>query len=203
MEHLETEVKFYLSSITSVRNRILELGAKPKGRVFETNIRFEDEEKTLIQKKSLLRLRQDKRATLTFKSEPAVTNNQFKTHHELEVEVSDFATMTHILERLGYGQEQTYEKWRESFVFHDASFCIDSMPYGDFLEIEGHKRNIKDLAFKIGMDWKKRILLNYLEIFQIIRQKLNLPFSDVTFHNFSSVGVDLKPYLHLLEAQSS
>ena len=202
MEHLETEVKFFLTSIESVRNRILDLGAAPKGRVFETNIRFEDTNKSLIQKKSLLRLRRDTKTTLTFKSEPAAADEHFSIYRELEVEVSDFATTCHILECLGYRREQIYEKWRESFEFRDTRFCIDTMPYGDFLEIEGKKRDIENLAFQIGMEWGKRILLNYLEIFDIIRQRLNLRFSDVTFDNFSAVGVDLTAYLHLLEAQS-
>lgn len=51
MEHLEIEVKFYLSDIDHIRNRIIELGAESIGRAFETNIRFEDADKSLIQKK--------------------------------------------------------------------------------------------------------------------------------------------------------
>jgi len=42
MENLEIEVKFYLSDVNPIRSRIIELGADPKGRVFETNLRFED-----------------------------------------------------------------------------------------------------------------------------------------------------------------
>ncbi len=50
MEYLETEVKFYLPNIDPIRTRMIDLGGVFKDRTFETNIRFEDAEKSLIQK---------------------------------------------------------------------------------------------------------------------------------------------------------
>ncbi|MGD9082985.1 MAG: class IV adenylate cyclase [Desulfobacterales bacterium] len=199
MEHLEIEVKFYLSDMDSIRDRILALGAVSRGRVFETNIRFEDADNRLIEKKSLLRLRRDRKITLTFKDEPAFKDHQFKILRELEVEVSDFTTMKHILESLGFREEQVYEKWRETFMLNSTNLCLDTMPYGDFLEIEGQKEDIKELAYRIGLKWQKRILLNYLAIFEVIRQKSNLPFYDVTFSNFINIRFDFARYLDLLE----
>jgi len=183
----------------SIRDRILDFGAVSRERVFETNLRFDDADNHLIQKKSLLRLRQDTKTILTFKSEPPFKDDQFKILRELEVEVSDFATMKHILESLGFREEQVYEKWRETFILNRTNLCLDTMPYGDFLEIEGQKDDIKKLASQIGLKWEKRILLNYLAIFEIIKQKLNLPFYDVTFSNFINIRFDLAEYLDLLE----
>lgn len=199
MEHLEIEVKFYLSDMDSTRDRILELGAVSMGRVFETNLRFDDADNRLIEKKSLLRLRRDTKTILTFKSEPPFKNDQFKILNELEVEVSDFTTMKHILESLGFREEQVYEKWRETFRLNSTNLCLDTMPYGDFLEIEGQKEDIKELAYRIGLKWQKRILFNYLAIFDVIKQKLNLPFYDVTFSNFINIRFDLAEYLDLIE----
>jgi adenylate cyclase class 2 len=73
------------------------------------------------------------------------------------------------------------------------------MPYGNFLEIEGEKEAIKQLASRIGLQWNKRILLNYLAIFDVIRKKSNLPFYDVTFSNFINIKFDVAKYLDLLE----
>ena len=143
MEHLETEVKFYLSDMNFMRNRIIGIGAENRGRVFETNIRFEDGNKNLIRNKSLLRLRKDTKTTLTYKSEPQDKDNQYKVFRELEVEVSHFSTMRRILESLGFHEEQIYEKHRETFVIEDTTLCVDTMPFGDFLEIEGSKEHIK------------------------------------------------------------
>ena len=200
MEYIETEVKFNLSDVQSVRERIMELGADVKNRVFETNMRFDDVHESLFRNKSLLRLRRDAKNTLTYKSEPAIKDDQFKTFRELEVQVSDFTTMKLILEHLGFHQAQIYEKWRETFIFNDTILCLDTMPFGDFLEIEGKKEYIKAAASKIGLQWEKRITLNYLAIFDIIRQKLNLPFTDITFGNFKKISIDLTKYSHLIEA---
>lgn len=199
MNDLEVEVKFYLSDIPPVRDRILDLGAECKGRFFETNIRFEDENKTLKRKRSLLRLRKDASAKLTFKSPPIAPDTQFKVRRELEVEVSDFSTMNRILEELGFHKEQVYEKWRETFVLGTTHFCIDTMPYGDFLEIEGEKTEIRKLADQLDLKWEKRILTNYLAMFRTVREKLGLSFSDLTFENFKDVEPDPEKFRHLFE----
>ena len=200
MEQLETEVKFYLPDIERMQQRILALGAVSKGRVFESNIRYEDENKNLIRKKSLLRLRQDAKTTLTFKASPAVASTEFKVFQELEVEVSDFETMNRILENLGFHSEQIYEKWRETLHLDKTGFCLDTMPYGTFLEIEGSEENIRTCATRLGLSWQKRILLNYLEIFEIIRQRQGLTFKDLTFKNFEDIKVDMSAFFGNLEA---
>ena len=200
MKQLETEIKFYLIDLPSMRQRIVELGAESQGRFFESNVRFENPRQSLKIKKSLLRLRRDQKTRLTYKSTPSEENNQFKIMKELEVEVSDFDTMHLILEALGFHHEQVYEKWRETLVLDETQFCLDSMPYGDFLEIEGQKNDIKNFATRLGLGWDQRILLNYLYIFEILQNKLDLDFSDVTFGNFKNIEVDLIDYLELLIA---
>jgi len=199
MENLEIEVKFYLKDIESMRRNLLELGIESKGRVFETNIRYEDNHNTLSQKKTLLRLRQDKKTTLTFKSRPTMKSRDFKVFNELEVEVDDLATMGQILEALGFHPEQKYEKWRETLILDRTGLFLDRMPYGDFLEIEGQPQDIKYCASRLGLDWHKRILRNYLEIFEIIIKNLNLKIKDLTFKNFENVNVDMAAFLDKLE----
>ena len=102
MENLEIEVKFYIPDRKSVRQRIIDLQARSHGRLFETNLRFEDNQNSLIKSKALLRLRKDKKATLTYKSSPSESNPEFKIFNELEVEVSQFSTMNQILQALGF-----------------------------------------------------------------------------------------------------
>ena len=203
MKQLEVEVKFFLPDRHFIRKKLLDLGALTRGRLFEMNIRFEDSTKTLIGKKCLLRLRQDHSATLTFKSPPPEDSQQVKVFNELEVEVSDFQTMKNILESLGFHCEQVYEKWRETLVLENAHFCLDDMPYGNFLEIEASREDIQRYARILGFQWEKRILINYLAIFEILKNKLNLKFSDVTFDNFKDIEVRLQKYLPLLEAGDS
>lgn len=200
MNHLEIEVKFYLNDIGPIRERLAGSSAVSKGCYFESNIRFDDNNDTLLKNRSLLRLRKDAKTTLTYKAKTPAENDQFKIHKELEVDVSDFNTMNVIIESLGFRKKQIYEKWRETFILNETTICIDQMPFGDFLEIEGKADDIKDMSDTMALDWEKRILLNYIELFDIIKQNQNLPFNDVTFDNFKGISVDLSKYLKLFEA---
>ena len=161
---------------------------------------YEDQNKSLIRKKSLLRLRREAKTILTFKSSPPAASREFKVLNELEVEVSDFKTMNRILENLGLHTEQVYEKWRETFILDQTGFYLDTMPYGTFLEIEGTQKDIRTYAASLDLSWQNRILLNYLEIFEIIRQAQNLDVKDLTFKNFENIRVDMVAFLDKLEA---
>jgi len=195
MSHLEIEVKFILEDKAGVRKRILALGAVSQGDWFETNIRFEDKEKSLIKRNVLLRLRKDSQATLTFKHPPEAADSEFKVYQETETQVSDFENTKQILAGLGFFPEQVYEKRRETFVSGPVTLCLDTLPYGDFLEIEADKESIRQWAENLGLSWENRLLTNYLGMFARIREKYGLPFTDVTFENFKDITVDSKIFL--------
>ncbi|MEA3231740.1 MAG: class IV adenylate cyclase [Thermodesulfobacteriota bacterium] len=199
---MEHEAKFILIDSQEIRSKILALNGHSDGRFFETNICYEDEKDSLIQKKSILRLRQDRKAWLTHKSPPTEANREVKTMNEIEVSVSDFESMDQILIAVGFHQAQVYEKWRETFILDNAKLCLDTMPFGDFLEIESAPERVKSLAATLGLSWKKRVLDNYLTIFALLKKKEPLPFNDVTFANFKDFQVDLNRYTSLLEAGS-
>jgi adenylate cyclase class 2 len=189
MEPLEIEVKFPVAELASIRKKITETGAISEGRRFEVNVRFDDADQRLRRAECLLRLRKDARTTLTFKSSPDGTDRQFKIHRELEVQVSDFDIMEQILGSLGFERRQVYEKWRETFRLGETLLCLDEMPFGNYLEIEGPKEAIRRTASHLGLDWDQRILKNYLEMFSILQARLQLSFADITFDNFESVTV--------------
>ena len=108
--------------------------------------------------------------------------------------------MLNILGALGFHQSQSYEKYRETFTIGDTKLCLDQMPFGHFLEIEGGKDEIRNLAQQIGMQWSRRIVGNYRFLFDIIKQRLLLSFSDITFDNFSTVKLDIETFLPVFEA---
>ena len=202
MVPIETEVKFHLPDPGAMRTRLTALGAHSLGRSHERNIRLEDEGRSLIRRKCLLRLRCDRKNTLTFKSVPADCDPSFKQLLEMETEVADFDAMLRILAALGFHPEQTYEKWRETLVLNETTFCLDTLPFGDFLEIEGSRDAIIEFAGRLDLDWPRRIVLNYLEIFDCLRENHRLLFRDVTFENFAPRAVRIDSVLHLLEAGS-
>ncbi|MFZ7127746.1 MAG: class IV adenylate cyclase [Desulfobacterales bacterium] len=200
MTGIEIEVKFYVDQEAHLRHRIMDLGAAAEGRCFETNHRYDDAAGSLLEKRVLLRLRRDRRSRMTVKLPTASSDDQFKVHRELEVAVSDFATADRILDALGFRRIQRYEKWRESFRIDDAVLCLDSLPYGTFLEIEGTREAIRDIAGRLELAWSRRILANYLEIFETLKAPLGITSGDLTFDAFKSVTMDPRPWIHGFEA---
>ena len=197
-DNLEVEVKFFITDVPMLRQRLSDMGASAGPEVFETNIRFEDAGQTLKSSGRLLRLRKDGACRLTYKCPPLRNDPEFKVYRELEVEVSDYEIMAGILRSLGYHPAQIYEKRRRVFQWREMEICLDQMPFGDFLEIEGPGQGIKNAAKRLGMAWGDRILTNYLSIFEMLRVKLELPFNDVTFANFQRHPVNLLPMLPTL-----
>jgi adenylate cyclase, class 2 len=201
-EHLEIEVKFLLSDRNGFRKVLLQAGAKEVSpRTYEKNIRFDTPWQGLLLQGKLLRLRHDVLSRLTFKGEsPKDIESEARVREELEVTVDEFETMTLILERVGFEQTQIYEKYRETFRLHEVEIVIDEMPFGDFAELEGNDSDLKRAASKLGLDWKQRILANYLALMAKIKRSYNLPFNDVTFENFDGVDIALAD---LFEAEGS
>jgi adenylate cyclase class 2 len=115
------------------------------------------------------------------------------------VDISDSQTMIAILEQLGFYPRQVYEKQRETYLFNQTELCLDTLPYGHFLEIEGGKDDIRKAAEVIGLNWEKRITANYLSLFATLQKQLNLPFEDVTFKNFKKVEIDKSRIHEILE----
>lgn len=201
--HLEIEVKFHLSDAALIKRRLLDAGAVPGPKRFETNLCFENQGHQLARNDQLLRLRQDNTCRLTFKQKPIRNDTECKVYRELEVEVSDHDTTAAILNALGYHGVQRYEKWRQTFTWENVELCIDNMPYGDFLEIEGAAQDIQGAAQKLCLSWDKRILANYLAIFELLRQACALPFDDLTFDNFRRHSVDIRPHLPALQTRKT
>lgn len=201
MEHLEIELKFHISDFDDLRGRFRGLGAtRIRRQTFELNARYDTEDNRLLAHRCLLRLRKDVGATLTFKSPPPRAGSRFKRFRELEVSVSDFDTMDAILNALGYFRRQTYEKWRETWQLNQTLLCMDTMPFGRFLEIEGSPGAIMQMVDDLDLQWERRILSSYLGIFEVLRDMENLPFRDVTFDNFNTVSAPFGPYRHRFEA---
>ena len=199
---IETEVKFLLTDPEIIRRRLRQAGAASAGKVFETNYRYDDADNRLQAAQHLLRLRRDHRSRLTFKQPHPSGGRQFKTHEELEIEVSDFDTTHQLFEALGFHRAQIYEKHRETFDMGTTEICLDHLPYGHFAEIEGTPDAIPSVAERLGLEWHRRILANYLQIFETIRQTLELPFNDVTFVHFKAVSHDMAAIIRQFEGDS-
>ncbi len=190
---LEVEVKFFVTDLDGARRQILDAGAiLASPRVYERNVRFDTPDDALLRRLELLRLRQDTRARLTFKGPAAAdAHSEAKVREEIELEVADFDAMAAVLTRLGFAPVQVYEKYRETYRLKDVEIVVDELPFGNFVELEGTEASIKAAAARIGFDWERRVLANYLALMELCRRTFDLPFADLTFDNFRARPVDM------------
>jgi adenylate cyclase class 2 len=186
-ECLEIEVKFLVEDPAALRRRLVGLGATVvRPRIYERNVRYDDASQSLRRQGKLLRLRQDAAAILTYKGNPAEhAPAEVRVREEIETEVADFETMDRILRRVGFEPQQIYEKYREAFTFEGVEVVLDELPFGHFVELEGEAPAIRRAADRLGLDWERRILANYLGLMARVQEALNLPFEDLTFANFA------------------
>ena len=131
----ETEVKIYVRNLAELQQHLRTIGAElVQERVFERNIRYDDQYDTLTDKGVVLRLRHDIITRLTYKA-PGIIERGIMTREELEVEVSNFDTMEQIIFRLGYSPAMMYEKYRTTYQVGETEVMLDELPYGNFIEI--------------------------------------------------------------------
>lgn len=163
--YLEREVKFKLNNFEELE-KILQLLRKQGQEIvswfFEKNLVLDDFKGSLQKKGVLLRLRQDKKARITLKLPVQNSSSEFKEKWELEVEVSDFVSMQDIFKELGFRVSFSYEKFRTIWKIQEVLVCLDILPFGFFLELEG--KNLKTVAKNLGFSWENAIIDNYFTL---------------------------------------
>jgi len=186
----ELEVKLYLADLPAFQARVEDLGADlTEPRLHEVNLRFDLPDGELTRTAQVLRLRQDTAARMTYKG-PGKTIDGVHARREIEFTVSDFQSAQSLLETLGYQISLMYEKYRTTYFLDDLQITLDEMPYGNFTEIEGaDTAAIHKAAEKLGLSWEATILESYTSLFEILRNKLDLTFRDLSFANFAELKI--------------
>jgi len=152
---LERELKFVDADLGALRRALSVGGGEPcGGRYFESNLVFDGPGRPLRASGVLLRLRlRQGRAVLTVKRPPSVPEESvLKVFEELETTVGDFAVMRSALEAVGFEVAFAYEKVREKWCFAGCTVCLDHLPFGDFVEIEGDEMSVLRCAEALGID---------------------------------------------------
>ncbi len=201
----EIEAKFYVQDLPAIEEGLRGLGCKlVEPRVFERNLRFDNPDGSLTLERRVLRLRQpapsgypEGSGVLTYKS-PMLPGQEVSVRQEIEVVVSDLVTAQHLLEALGYRVTVMYEKWRTTYRMGPVEVVLDELPYGNFVEIEGHSlEEIRSAARQLDLAWKARIPNSYLGLFEQLRlhglQAEHLSFEELAGHYFSADDLDVTP----------
>lgn len=193
MNGQETEVKFYINNLAKIEKRLIELGADLiQPRVHESNLRFDTPDRSLKKERKVLRLRQDENAKLTFKSDTTAQNGVL-SRKEIEFSVESFEAARELIEALGYEVILLYEKYRRTYELNGLHVMLDEMPYGDFVEIEGHDaESIRGIAGSLNLHWEAAIESSYSTIFECIANSRGLDKSKLTFEAFFHARPDAK-----------
>ncbi len=191
---LEIEVKFILDDPGAVRSHLLQLGAASHGKHTELNIRLDDDQGNLSKRLTVLRVRRittsnQASAVLTVKTPAQSSDPALSTRREIELSVGSGPDMIAALEVLGYKPYLSYEKRREVYLLDDVEVVIDELPFGWFLELEGAAEAIRPLVGRLDFDLADGLLMSYAECCQIVRQKLGLSTTEITFEALKDTGV--------------
>ncbi|TIH19871.1 CYTH domain-containing protein [Marinifilum sp. JC120] len=162
---LEIELKYLNADHDKARRIMEEQSAKFLTRHYERNIVLDDPGRTLYKRSALLRVRQAEKVTMTVKRIPAgPVSGKAKVYIEHETEVSDFDETVAALQVLGYSPVFRYEKIREEWEFADCHICLDLLPFGPFIEIEGTEDEILACAEKLKLSTSDTCKKTYHEL---------------------------------------
>lgn len=147
---LETELKYLDVDLDAVRQTLHQAGGDFQVRYFEENEVFDNEAGSLRRAGALLRLRRGPQCLLTLKL-PAGGPAGLKSRDERETAVADVDAARAILDGLGYKVAFRYEKVRETWSLAGCSVCLDHLPFGDCVELEGTPGAIRAAAERLGL----------------------------------------------------
>ncbi len=177
----ETEVKIRIDAVEPIKQKLLEMKAELyKKRAVQTDSYFGN--KTMKKKGQTLKIRDN--ALLIYKG-PSQKKNNIRSNEEIEIMVDNAAYLKQLLEQLGYLQYWKKERYRESYLVNMTQICIDETPIGNFIEIEGKKENIIDIAKQLGFSQKKFIADSYGKLWKEFAKK-NKRNGDMVFQKWIS-----------------
>lgn len=185
----EIEIKLCVGGLPALLGKLRQLGARPKGSVFERNSLFDTARRGFSRQGAILRIRTEapapppgpprrsgrwkksRRGILAFKGlMPGRRSSQarYKIREELEFRLRDAPRFERLLRGLGLVPWFRYEKYRTSFRWqrHPAlHLVLDETPIGCFLELEGPPRAIDVAARALGYRPGQYITVSYLDLY--------------------------------------
>ena len=187
----EIEIKLEVRDPRALKRRLTEMGfRRVKARHFESNRLLDFPNLRLRKAQCLLRLRfADGKCLLTFKGAPA-RSRHYKVRTELETEVEDGEGLKEILESAGLREVFRYDKYRTEYAPGAGrknagrpegavgrrrgptrpapgrgELVYDETPIGNYLELEGPKRWIDEVAGWLGYERPDYIALSYAALY--------------------------------------
>jgi len=169
----EIEAKFLNIDHEAFRQKLTESGATlihpmrlMKRAIIETP--------TMRQRNSFIRVRDEgDKVTLTHKQFESLSVDGAK---EVEVIVSDFNSVLHILAEVDLTPLSTQESKRETWTLNDVEIVLDEWPWlNSYIEIEGAtEESLKYVAKKLGLEWNDAVFGDVMAAYRVQYPHLTL-----------------------------
>lgn len=186
----EVEIKLRVADLQAILVRLKQIGAVPRGRVFEQNTLFDTRDSSFWRHGRLVRVRKQtpspgngscggpETTILTSKSPPSGQSGSqkklpYKERLESELRVGNRKEWPQALEKLGFRASFRYEKYRTSFRLRGLYLDLDETPVGVFLELEGTPVAIRRAARALGFGPQDYIRAAYGDLYIADCRRLN------------------------------
>jgi len=166
---IEREVKIPVPSFDGVRPLLGQIDAKFLGTEQEVNRILDNAERVLYQRHQILRVRSTPDGVLTWKGvlrEHQASGHKVRTELEVHVAAQEVETLLQLLEGLGFTEVLRYEKERDTWQWRGIQVMLDSLVFGQFVEIEGNADDIESAVQALGLDGYQRETRSYPELQQ-------------------------------------
>ncbi len=168
----EVEIKLPVKSPAALQRRLRSLGfRRTSERHFESNHLFDFPDGRLRRSGRLLRLRhEDGGWVVTFKGPPAPSRH-YKVRKEIETPVARGERVREVFEMLGLKESFCYQKFRTSYGpgvagrSRPRELEFDETPIGTFVELEGPRRWIDEVARRLGYRRQDYITASYAALY--------------------------------------
>ena len=128
-------------------------------RTQESTIMYDNKEEFMLKSDGRLRVRTGHKNSLSYKK--PITRKGIKEEIEFETEVEDVKQTELILKEVGYFPVSGYARYRTIWKKNNIKIFLDEFSFGDFVEVEGGKVEIKKIAGSLGFDIKNNITKSY------------------------------------------
>jgi len=184
-KEIEVKIKLDKSEVPALKNKVKEAGGKNFPAQKETTYGFFTEDDSSIRKGIFPRIKSindGEKAVFTVKVKKLTDNNYFQ-RDEYEMAIKDVELMREIIKALGFLRERIFEKIREKWLVDNGEVEInfDSLPFGDYIEIEGHPEKIEKWLRILGLDKRERITKAYLAVFDDWRKEHRVEEENAVF----------------------
>jgi len=110
-----------------------------------------------------------------------VQDPSYKVRPEVETRCESGQALSEIMENIGLRPFFRYEKFREEYRGEGGLLCLDELPFGHYLELEGDPTSIEALAKALELDPATFVKRSYADLYGEHCRSLGLPFGDIVF----------------------